>query len=76
MVLGASKSGTPIRFRVKLNGAAPGGEHGSDSGADGTGEICESRMYQLIRQKGPIQEATFEIEFLDRGVEAFSFTFG
>ena len=33
-------------------------------------------MYQLVRQKGPIQDATFEIEFLDPGVEAFSFTFG
>ena len=31
---------------------------------------------QLIRQKGSITDATFEIEFLDPGVEAFSFTFG
>jgi len=33
-------------------------------------------MYQLIRQKGPIRARTFEIEFLDSGVQAFSFTFG
>ena len=39
MVLGPSKNGTPIRFRVKLNGAAPGDDHGSDSAADGTGEV-------------------------------------
>ena len=76
MVLGASRSGTPIRFKIKLNGAAPGNDHGSDSAADGTGEIRQPRMYQLIRQKGPIEDATFEIEFLDPGVEAFSFTFG
>ena len=48
----------------------------SDSAADGTGEIRQPRMYQLVRQKGPIQDATFKIEFPDPGVEAFSFTFG
>jgi len=76
MVLGPSKNGTPVRFKVKLNGAAPGDDHGSDSGADGAGEVRQPRMYQLIRQKGPIKDVTFEIEFLDPGVEVFSFTFG
>ena len=57
----------------KLNGAAPGADLGSDSGADGTGEVRQPRMYQLVRQKGPIADITFEIEFLDPGVEAFSF---
>ena len=76
MVLGPSKNGNPVRFRVKLNGAAPSDNHGSDSSADGSGEVREPRMYQLIRQRAPIKDATFEIEFLDPGVEAFSFTFG
>jgi len=76
LVLGPAKNGTPVRFRLRLNGAAPGDDHGSDSSADGTGEIRQPRMYQLIRQKGPIRDATFEMEFLDPGVEAFSFTFG
>ena len=76
MVLGPAKNGTPVRFKVKLNGTAPGDDHGSDSGADGAGEVRQPRMYQLIRQKGSINDATFEIEFLDPGVEAFSFTFG
>jgi thiol-disulfide isomerase/thioredoxin len=76
MVLGPSKSGTPVRFKIKLNGAAPGDDHGSDCGADGTGEVRQPRMYQLARQKGPIHNVTFEIEFLDPNVEAFSFTFG
>ncbi len=75
MVLG-SKNGAPVHFKIKVNGAAPGDDHGSDSAADGTGEIRQPRMYQLVRQKGPIRDATFEIEFLDPGVEAFSFTFG
>ena len=76
MVLGPSKNATPVRFKVKLNGAAPRADHGSDSGADGTGEVRQPRMYQLIRQRGPVKDATFEIEFLDRGVQVFSFTFG
>jgi hypothetical protein len=76
MVLGPSKNGTPVRFKIKLNGAAPQADHGSDSSADGTGEVRQPRMYQLVRQKGPVKDVTFEIEFLDPGVEVFSFTFG
>jgi thiol-disulfide isomerase/thioredoxin len=76
VVLGPTKNATPVRFKVSLNGAAPGDDHGFDSGADGTGEIRQPRMYQLVRQKGAIKDVTFEIEFLDPGVEVFSFTFG
>ena len=71
-----AKNGMPVRFKVRLNGAAPGDNHGSDSSPDGTGEVRKPRMYQLVRQKGPIQDVTFEIEFLDLGVGVFSFTFG
>ena len=42
----------------------------------GRGTISEHRMYQLIRQSGSIANRRFEIEFLDPGVEFFSFTFG
>jgi len=76
MVLGPAKNGAPVRFKLMLNGAAPGRDHGSDSSADGAGEVREPRMYQLVRQKGSINDVTFEIEFLDPGVEVFSFTFG
>jgi thiol-disulfide isomerase/thioredoxin len=76
MVLGPGKNGKPVRFKVKLDGTAPGNEHGSDSATDGTGEIREPRLYQLIRQKGQVEDRTFEIEFIDPGVQAFSFTFG
>jgi thiol-disulfide isomerase/thioredoxin len=76
MVLSPAKNGAAVRFKVTLDGAAPGDNHGVDSAADGSGEVREPRMYQLIRQKGPIKDVTFEIEFLDPGVEAFSFTFG
>ena len=76
MVLGPAKNGRPVRFKVTLDGVAPGDSHGVDSGTDGSGEVREPRLYQLIRQKGQVQDRTFEIEFLDRGVGVFSFTFG
>jgi len=76
MVLGPAKGGKPVRFLVKLDGAAPGADCGIDTAPGGSGAVREPRLYQLIRQKGRIQDRTFEIEFLDTGVEAFSFTFG
>jgi hypothetical protein len=45
-------------------------------GERAVGVAIEPRLYQLIRQTAPIADHTFEIEFLDAGVETFSFTFG
>ncbi|HET7577013.1 MAG TPA: cytochrome c biogenesis protein DipZ [Sphingomicrobium sp.] len=75
LVLG-SASGKPVRFRVTIDGRAPGADAGVDTKAQGTGAVTDQRLYQLIRQKGPIRDRTLTIEFLDPGVEAFSFTFG
>jgi thiol-disulfide isomerase/thioredoxin len=76
LVLAPGKDGKPARFVVRLDGAAPGENCGIDTAPDGSGEIREPRLYQLIRQKGPIVDRTFEIEFLDPGVHALDFTFG
>jgi len=76
MVLSPRKKGESLRFRVMLDGTAPGESHGLDSFPGGAGEILEPRLYQLIRQKGRVEDRTFEIEFLDPGVRAFVFTFG
>jgi thiol-disulfide isomerase/thioredoxin len=76
LVMAPTKDGKPVRFRVTLDGAAPGADCGADSSPDGTGEVREPRLYQLIRQKGPVKDRTFEIEFLDPGVQALDFTFG
>jgi cytochrome c biogenesis protein CcdA/thiol-disulfide isomerase/thioredoxin len=76
LVLGPAKGGKPVRFRVKLDGSAPGSDRGVDSAPDGTGVVKEHRLYQLIRQQGAVEDRTFEIEFLDPGVQAFAFTFG
>ncbi|HEX4485461.1 MAG TPA: cytochrome c biogenesis protein DipZ [Terriglobales bacterium] len=76
LVLGPSKDGKPIRFKVKLDGTAPGDDHGVDTDTSGAGTVQGNRLYQLIRQKGTVEDRTFEIEFLDPGVQAFAFTFG
>jgi hypothetical protein len=76
LVLAPGKDAKPVRFVVRLDGAAPGENCGVDTAPDGSGEIREPRLYQLIRQKGPIVDRTFEIEFLDPGVQALDFTFG
>ncbi len=76
LVLGPAADGKPIRFRVTIDGAAPGAEHGADTDAAGNGVVTGQRLYQLIRQRGTIDDRTFEIQFLDPGVQAYSFTFG
>jgi thiol-disulfide isomerase/thioredoxin len=76
LVLGAGADGKPLRFRVQLDGADPGASHGADTDASGQGTVTEQRLYQLIRQSGEVGEHTFSIEFLDPGVQAYSFTFG
>jgi cytochrome c biogenesis protein CcdA/thiol-disulfide isomerase/thioredoxin len=76
LVLGSAKAGKAVRFRVTLDGTPPGADHGSDTDATGAGKVDEHRLYQLIRQKGAVENRTFQIEFLDPGVQAFAFTFG
>ena len=75
LVLG-STSGKPVRFRVTLDGKAPGPDAGVDVSASGIGQVNEQRLYQLVRQKREARERLFTIEFLDPAVEAFAFTFG
>ncbi|WP_175817118.1 cytochrome c biogenesis protein DipZ [Burkholderia diffusa] len=76
LVLGPGANGKPVRFRVTLDGAAPGAAHGTDVDAQGYGTVTGQRLYQLVRQPGAIADRTFAIEFLDPGVDAYAFTFG
>jgi cytochrome c biogenesis protein CcdA/thiol-disulfide isomerase/thioredoxin len=76
LVLGPGADGKPVRFRVTLDGQAPGADHGVDTDADGYGVVTENRLYQLVRQHGGIHDRTMRIEFLTPGVRAYSFTFG
>jgi thiol-disulfide isomerase/thioredoxin len=76
LVMGPTARGTSVRFRVLIDGQAPGAAHGIDVDEQGNGTVTDQRLYQLIRQPKPIADRQFEIAFLDAGVEAFAFTFG
>jgi thiol-disulfide isomerase/thioredoxin len=76
LVMGPAESGSPVKFRVLIDGQPPGAAHGTDVDEQGEGTATQQRMYQLIRQQDPIADRQFEIEFLGPGVEVFSFTFG
>jgi hypothetical protein len=76
LVLGPAADGKPIKFRVTIDGAPPGVDHGADDDAGGQGVVEEQRLYQLVRRNGAVADRAFEIEFLDPGVHAYAFTFG
>jgi thiol-disulfide isomerase/thioredoxin len=76
LVLAPPSSGTPVRFGVRLDGAPPGPHSGDDVDGDGAGTVRAPRLYQLVRQRGPVTERTFEITFLDPGAQAYAVTFG
>ena len=76
LIMGPAAPGQTIKFRVLIDGKAPGLSHGLDIDGNGNGTVTEQRMYQLIRQPGPITDREFQIEFFDTNVEVFDFTFG
>ncbi|MFJ5258688.1 cytochrome c biogenesis protein DipZ [Pseudomonas sp. NPDC088414] len=76
LVLGPGADGKPVRFKVSIDGQAPGEAHGVDVAPDGSGLVTEQRLYQLVRQTDAVKDRTFTIEFLDPGVSAYAFTFG
>ncbi len=76
LVLGPASDGGKVRFRVTIDGKPPGENHGMDTDANGNGVITGQRLYQLVRQKGAIDDRIFEIQFLDAGAQAYAFTFG
>jgi len=76
LVMAPTRPGSRIRFRVRLDGHPPVAAQGIDVDAHGYGTLIDPRLYQLIRQPGPVAERSFEIAFLDPGVRAYAFTFG
>jgi len=76
LVMGSSERGKRVRFRMYLDGRVPESAQGVDVDAQGFGILEEPRMYQLVRQQRNISPCRFEIEFLDPGADAYSFTFG
>jgi hypothetical protein len=76
LVLGPWADGKAVRFRATIAGQAPGENQGGDTDSQDNGTVIEYRLYQLVRQKRSVADHIFAIEFLDPGVQAFSFTFG
>jgi thiol-disulfide isomerase/thioredoxin len=72
----SARARDPIPFRVLLDGDAPGLSHGVDVDREGNGVLREGRMYQLVREHDGVRDRTLEITFLERGAEAYVFTFG
>ena len=60
------EGGTPIPFRVLLDGEAPGLSRGVHVDEDGNGMLRDGGMYQLVRQHEAVRARTLEITFLDR----------
>jgi len=76
LVMAPAGRGSPVRFRVHIDEQPPGAAHGADVDEQGNGTLTDPRLYQLLRQPGPVSDRTFEITFLDPGVQAYAFTFG
>jgi hypothetical protein len=75
LVMDPAAQGTSVRFRVLIDGQPPGAAHGTGVDRRGEGTVTEQRLHQLIRQHGTVTDHTFEIAFLDPGVQAYAFTF-
>ena len=76
LVMGPPHRRQPVRFQVRIDGGAPGDASGVDVDERGEGTAHDRRLYQLVRQPREVGEHTFEITFLEPGIEAYVFTFG
>ena len=76
LVMSPRPRGASVPFRVLVDGKPPGDAHGLDVDEQGRGTLAQQRLYQLVREPGPIADRTFEIAFEAAGVEAYVFTFG
>ena len=76
LVMGPPNRGASVPFLVTVDGAPPGDAHGLDVDERGEGTVTRQRLHQLIRQREPFGDRTFEITFLAPGAEAYAFTFG
>ena len=76
LVMGPAAGGTSVPFRVLIDGQPPDAANGADADGYGHGTVTDQRLYQLIRQAGPITDRTFEISFPAPGIGVYAFTFG
>jgi thiol-disulfide isomerase/thioredoxin len=76
LVLAPPPGGEAAEFTVLLDGEPVGEDGGVDVDRTGAGVVREPRMYQLVRQRGPVRPRTFELRFDGPGARAYVFTFG
>jgi Thioredoxin like C-terminal domain/AhpC/TSA family len=76
LVMRPAGRGASVRIRVLVDGQPPGASHGLDVDENGEGTVSEQRLYQLVRQPGPVEDRDFELAFLDPGARGYVFTFG
>jgi thiol-disulfide isomerase/thioredoxin len=76
LVMSPGGRGRSVPFHVLVDGEPPGDAHGFDVDEQGHGTLSEERLHQLIRERGPITDRTFEISFDAPGAAAYCFTFG
>jgi thiol-disulfide isomerase/thioredoxin len=76
LVMGAQAGAGSVAFQVRIDGERPGRASGLDVDEEGNGTVAEERLYQLVRQPGNDLDRTFEITFLESGVQTYVFTFG
>jgi len=76
LVMGPTARGASVPFRVLIDGQPPDAANGADVDGYGQGTATGQRLYQLIRQAGPITDRTFEVSFPDPGIGVYAFTFG
>jgi hypothetical protein len=76
LVMGPPARGASVPFRVLVDGQPPGDARGLDVDEQGEGTLSQQRLHQLIRERGSIEDRTFEISFMAPGAEAYCFTFG
>jgi thiol-disulfide isomerase/thioredoxin len=76
LVMGPLAQGMSVPFHVTVDGDPPGDAHGLDVDEDGNGTVSQQRLYQLIRQRGPITDRTLEVAYGAAGAEAYCITFG
>jgi cytochrome c biogenesis protein CcdA/thiol-disulfide isomerase/thioredoxin len=71
-----ARADSEVRIRVTRDGGQPLGEaRGVDVGADGVAIVKADGLYRLIEDSA-VGTHTLEIEILDPGLEAYTFTFG
>jgi thiol-disulfide isomerase/thioredoxin len=76
LVVGPRTPGAEVPFQVFLDGRPVGEDRGTDVSERGAGLVSAQTTLQLVRQRGPVADRLFEIEFLEAGAEAFCLTFG